>query len=265
MENGGTASVQPTIAPTEAPAESKGAPAALELIEKTAKASESLKSFTMDMRVDQKMTMTGGEIKQDQNIHMDMTTDIIKEPMQMHQEIKITAPSIPGGQNITQYISQDGVYVKSQDAWMKMPDAQKDQLMAAALQQANLETQLESFKKIIKDTKVTVEGDNYIMTANVSGDSVKELAKTLMPSTGGSAESSALLDQMNITSMSLKYIIDKKSSFPVKMDVALVMNMNQAEQKIAMEMKMESAFLNQNKVAEIKVPQEALDSTKVIE
>jgi len=42
----------------------------------------------------------------------------------------------------------------------------------------------------------------------------------------------------------------------------MMMEMEQNNQKMTMNMKMDTSFSNHDKVAEIKIPQEALDSAK---
>ncbi|EPY06003.1 hypothetical protein PAALTS15_17146, partial [Paenibacillus alvei TS-15] len=64
--------------------------------------------------------------------------------------------------------------------WTKMPDDMKAQILEGAEKGASPEQSLERFKSIAKDTKVSEEGTNYILTAELSGDGMKELAKSLM-------------------------------------------------------------------------------------
>ena len=126
----------------------------------------------------------------------------------------------------------------------------------------NPEEELDQFNKIAEDTKITEEGDNYVITADVSGDNVKELAQSVMEQNGTDAQTQAMLEQMNITSMQMKYMVNKETYLPVGTDVNMVMEMEQEGQKMTMDMKMTSTFSNHNQVEEIEIPQEALDSAK---
>jgi hypothetical protein len=247
----------------KAPDSPKALPTALELITETSKASLALKSFTMDLQMNQDIVITSGETNQSQNIKMDMKSDIINEPMEIHQEINMSMPGATEAQHVNQYIMQEGIYTQAQGVWTKLPDDQKDQLLAAALEQAKPEKQLEHFKTITKDTKISKDGNNYILSADVSGDNVKELAKSFLAASGSSTpEMTELMGKMNFTSIKMTYMIDQNNYLPVHMNVDMVMDMELQGEKMAMNIKMESSFSNHNKVAEIKVPQEALDAVK---
>lgn len=239
----------------------KGMPTVEELIKKTSEASQKLKSYSMDTKMDQNISVTVDGKKQDQKVNMNMKTDVIQEPIAMYQEIKMAMPGNGQTQDIKQYITQEGIYMQSQGTWTKLPDNTKDQLMATIKNQASPDKQLEQFNSITKDTKVTEDGGNYVMSATISGDSVKELAKKLMNSSGSNnPQMNAMMEQMNIKSMKMTYAIKKDEYIPMSMNVEMTMDMDQQGQKISMDMKMDNTFSNHNKVAEIKVPAEALKS-----
>ncbi|MNI05330.1 hypothetical protein D3C73_582790 [compost metagenome] len=263
VEAGGSQPASATNQPTPASKveTTKGVPTAEELIKKTSEASQKLKSYSMDSKMDQNISVTVDGKKQEQKLNMSMKTDMIQEPIAMYQEIKMTIPGMDQAQDIKQYITQEGIYMQSQGTWTKLPDTTKDQLMGTIKNQASPEKQLEQFKSITKDTKVTDDGGNYVMSATVSGENVKELAKKMVNSSGSAnPQMDAMMEQMNIKSMKMTYAIKKDEYTPVSMNVEMTMDMDQQGQKISMDMKMDSTFSNYNKVAEIKVPAEALKS-----
>ncbi|MDR9744256.1 DUF6612 family protein [Paenibacillus taichungensis] len=232
-----------------------------ELIEKTNAATKDMKSFTTEANIDQNLKMVAGEQSQDQQVKTSLKMDIIKDPMMIYQEMKMEM-SGQEAQNVKQYITSDKIYSQVGDQWVKIPDEQTKPLIEQMQASMNPEGELEQFKKIAEDTKITEEGDNYVINADVSGDNVKELAKAVMEQNGSDAQTQAMLDQMNITSMKMKYMINKETYLPASTDVNMVMDMEQEGQKISMDMKMTSTFSNHNGVKEIKIPQEALDSAK---
>ncbi|MDF2669974.1 MAG: hypothetical protein K0R67_2280 [Paenibacillus sp.] len=238
-------------------------PTVEELIKKTIEASQSLKSYSMDIQMDQNMSTEANGNLQEQKINMTIKTDMIKEPLTMYQEIKMNIPGMPQAQETKQYITQEGLFTQAQGKWIKLPDEANNQLLSSLNGQGSPEKQLEHFNTISKDTKVSEEGNNYVLKATVSGDSVKELAKQLMNSSGSAnPELETMMGQMNITHLKLTYVIQKKEYLPVRMNVEMIMDMKQDTNKIAMDMKMDSAFSKYNEIKEIKVPQEVLDSAK---
>lgn len=228
-----------------------------ELIKKSSEASEGLKSFTTEANINQVIKMND----QEQKVDMSMKIDLVREPLAMYQEVKMSMGD-QGSQDVKQYITDQGIYSSVGGTWTKLPDETRDQMIASLEQSANPTQQLEQFKSIAKDSKVTAEGDDYVLTADLSGEGLKELASSLMNQAGGDAQTAAMLEQMNIKNIKLTYAVNKDTYLPTKSDVDMVMEMAQDGQGISMDMKMDSKISNHNKVAPIQVPQEALDSAQ---
>ncbi|CAI6082366.1 hypothetical protein PAECIP112173_03539 [Paenibacillus sp. JJ-100] len=244
------------------PAEQKAAvPTLDELLAKTSEASKALKSFTTDANIDQKIKVVAGEQSQDQEVKTSLKMDIIKDPMTIYQEVELDMPG-QGKQNVKQYITSDNIYSQVGDQWVTVPEDQAKELIEPMKASMNPEQELDQFKKVEDNIKITEEGDSYVMSADVSGDNVKDLAKSLMEQNGSDAQLQAMLEQMTIKSMKMKYMINKETSLLESVDVDMVMELEQEGQKMTMDMKMDTKFSNHDKVEEIKVPQEALDSAK---
>ncbi|UNK18823.1 hypothetical protein MNQ98_01880 [Paenibacillus sp. N3/727] len=237
------------------------APSVDELIQKSAEASQKMKSFSMDSDIKQNIVVSAGESKQEQKVNISMKIDTTLDPLEMYQEMKMEMPG-QGTQDIKQYITQKGIYSQVDGQWVQIPKEQEQEIldsMKATTQ--GPEKQLEQFRTIAKDAKVSEEGDQYILTADVSGDNLKELAKTYMGQAGGENEqTAAMLEQMNIKSMKITIGMNKDTYFPTKTDMNMVMEMEQEGQKVSLEMEMTSGLSKHNEVDKIEVPQEALDS-----
>ncbi|MBG9734848.1 DUF6612 family protein [Paenibacillus alvei] len=234
-----------------------------ELIQKSIDASKSLKNFAMDAQIKTDLTISQGEQKQEQNTEMKLKSDITKEPFNLYQEMTMTVTG-QGEQKIVQYISKDGIYSQMNGQWTKMPDDMKAQVLEGAEKGASPEQSLEQFKSIAKDTKVSEAGNDYILTADLSGDGMKELAKSLMSQSGSNSnpQMAAMLDQMNIKSIKMTYGVNKDTHLPTKSDVDMTMDVEEQGQKVEIHMVMNSTFSKHNEIGEIKVPKEVLDSVK---
>ncbi|WP_051051624.1 DUF6612 family protein [Paenibacillus sonchi] len=252
-------SASASAAPVEQASE-QGVPALDELIRKSAEAAKDLKSFGMDSQVSQNMTIKGETAKQ-QKVEMTTKSELIKEPLQMHQAVKVDSGQ--GVQNVEQYITGSGIYSQTGGRWLKIPAEMSKQMTASLEQSANPEAQLEQFKTIAKDTKVTEDGNNYLLTADVSGDSVKELAKSYLEQNGGDKSQAALVEQMDIKSMKLVYAVDKKTYLPTRTDVEIMMDMTNDGQSISMDTKMKTTINQHNEISKITVPEEALSAKEV--
>lgn len=250
----------PVTAETSGNTETGSVPTVDELIQKATEASKGLKSFSMEVSGNQNIVMTVGEQKQEQKVDTKSKIDMTKEPLAMYNEIQMSIPG-SGDQKFEQYITEEGIFTNAAGSWMKLPDEQRDQVVASMQQSASPEKQLEQFKTIASEAKVSEEGGEYILTADVSGDGVKELAKSLMSQSGGENEqTAAMLDLMNIKGIKITCAVNKETYLPTKTNVEMTMEMSQDGQNVSLEIKMDSTFSKHNEISEIKVPQEVLDS-----
>ncbi|MFC7677956.1 DUF6612 family protein [Paenibacillus sp. GCM10028914] len=254
--------------PEETPGETskeETLPTVEELIQKSAEASANMKSFAMESDIKQNIVVGEGENKQEENVDMTMKVETTLDPMEMVQEMEMDIPG-QGKQNIKQYITQNGVYSSADGQWFQLPEENVKEIMSAMETTSDgPEKQLEQFKSIAKDTKVSEEGDSYILTADVSGDSLKELAKSYMNQTGGNDQTAAMMELMDIKSMKIIYGVNKETYLPTDSNVDMVMSMEQEGQTISFDMKMKSKYSKHNEIDKIEVPQEALDSATSID
>lgn len=245
------------------PGNDSGVPTASELMDKSAEASKELKSFTLTSSVIQNVDIEANGQKQTQDINMDMTQNIVMNPMSIYQEIKVTMPNIQDT-TIKQYITPDGVYTNTGDAaWMKLSDSEAAPILEELKNSTKIDQQLTSLEPYTNELKVSEEGDTYVLTADLSGDSMKELAGTLMNQAGGgSADTQALLEQMNIDSMKVTSVINKSTYLPTQATVDMTMSFEQEGQQVSMKMKMNSTFSKHNEIDKIEIPEEVLSSAQ---
>ena len=240
-------------------AETNKIPTVEELIEKSTVASAELQSFSMDMKMKQNIIITQGEETQEQKVDMTIKSDFIKDPLKMVQEIVMEMQE--GNQLMTQYVTEEGIFTQVDGTWYKQPDAALAEMIASLEDSVKPEKQLENFKTIAQDTKITEEGSDYVMTAELSGDSVKELAKSLMGQSGGNSEEvAAMIDAMNINSIKVLSAMNKETFLPTRSDVVMQAEMEQEGMKFTLDMDITSTLGKYNEVGEINVPQEALDA-----
>ncbi|TVX86818.1 DUF6612 family protein [Paenibacillus agilis] len=237
-------------------------PTADELITKTVEAGKTSKNFAMEGTIKQNITVGEGDQKQEQKVEISLKSEITKEPMHLYQEMKM---SIAGQeQNIKQYIAKEGMFVEVDGAWVKLPKDAEAELLAQVQGQISPEQQFEAFRSAAKDMKVTEEGDQYVMNADLSGDGMKEMVKKVMSqsASGKDPQTLAMIEQMNIKSVKLSFAVNKETFLPTKSDMVMDLTMEEGGQKMSLVMDMKSTFSKHNEIGEIKVPQEVIDSAK---
>ncbi|WIV19089.1 hypothetical protein QPK24_22700 [Paenibacillus polygoni] len=236
-------------------------PTAEELLTQITEASKGIKSYSMDSKIEQNLTVTMDGQEQKQDVNMDMKTDLVLNPVSAYQEIKTSLPGQEGTQEIKQYITEDGVYTQMGDAWMSLPEESTAPLLEQMKNQSNAGSQFEQLNSIANDLKVEEEGDVYWLKANLSGDKVKELATTMLSQSGATdPQMAAMMQQMNIKSMDISYSVDKETYYPKDLVYSMDMDMDMDGQALAIIMKMDSSLRDYNKTESIKVPQDVIDS-----
>ncbi|GAA0133179.1 hypothetical protein YSY43_00190 [Paenibacillus sp. YSY-4.3] len=245
-----------------APASAEGAlPTVDDLITKSAEASKELKSFSMQADIDQKMTIKQGDQVMNQDVYIAMTMDVQQDPIAIYQELTMDMGDA-GKTDIKQYITKDGIYSQADGTWVKLPDEMIDTMVAEMEAAANPEAQLEQFKSIANDAKVTEEGNEYILSADLSGDGLKEMAKNLMgqAASGNEEQVAAMMEMMDIKSIKISNAVNKETYLPTRTDVHLEMDMEVEGQSVSLIMIMKTEFSKHNELEDIKVPQDVIDS-----
>ncbi|MBU5349463.1 DUF6612 family protein [Paenibacillus lautus] len=256
------ATEQGTTPSTETPAKEEpkedALPTADELLQKSAEASQNLKSFAMKADVKQHIVVEGEE-KQEQDVNMSLDSELTLEPVEMMQNVVMDSPE--GKVEMKQYITEDGIYMLMDGQWMKVPKESEQEIRDGLdMSSASPEQQVEQFKTLAKDFKVTEDGDTYVLTADVSGDNLKELAKSMMSQAGNDPQMEAMMDQMDIKSIHIIYGVQKESYLPATTDLDMVMAMEAEGQKVSLAMKMKSTYSKHNEISKIEVPKEALNA-----
>ncbi|MEJ8305485.1 DUF6612 family protein [Saccharibacillus sacchari] len=242
----------------EEPAAEASSMSAEELLNKAQAATKELKSYNMVADIDQSMTLNGEE----NTSKTTMNTDIVLDPISGYQEIKADAAGT--STDIKQYITADAIYMEVEGQWRKLPEEQRAQMMSTLESGSNLEASFDQFKSVASDMKVTEEGDDYVLTASLSGDKIKSMASDML---GGSDEqSAAALDQMNIEEMNLTYALNKETFYPTKSLIDMTMSADSGEgdqaMSMSMHMVMDSTISKHNEIKEITVPQDVVDSAQ---
>lgn len=254
----GTTTTEETPPAEEAPKED-ALPTAEELLQKSAEASQNLKSFAMKGDIKQHIVVEG-EQKQEQNVSIELDSQLTLDPVEMMQDFVMDSPD--GKVAMKQYITEDGIYMQMDDQWMQVPQESEQEIRDGLdMDSASPEQQVEQFKSIAKDFKVAEEGDIYVLTADVSGDSLKELAKSMM-NQANDPQMEAMMDQMELKNIHIVYGVQKDTYLPSTTDLDMTMVMDAEGEKVTLDMKMKSSYSKHNEIDKIEVPKEALNANQ---
>jgi hypothetical protein len=235
-----------------------------QVFEKSLEASESLKSFSVDMDLNQEITAAQQEAMK---IQSSISMDVVAEPMAFYQKMNMTM----GSENVATeaYFSQDGMFISdpTSNTWMKFPTEMSDQLLQLSNQQTNPAEELKKLKDYVSDFSFEQDNKNFILTLQASGEDLSELIKeTAME--GMPAELTAdpaIFDSMKINEAKFIYHLDKETFFPVKADVYMDMEITAEGETVHMVQDMKGSYSKFNEITTITIPQEVLDTATEIE
>jgi hypothetical protein len=235
-----------------------------QVFEKSLEASESLKSFSVNMDLNQEITAAEQEAMK---IQSTITMDVVTDPMAFYQKMNMTM----AGENVATeaYFSQDGMFIAdpTSNTWMKFPTEMSDQLLQLSDQQTNPAEELKKLKEYVSDFSFEQDNKNYILTLKASGEDLSEfIKKTALE--GMPAELTAdpaIFDSMKINEANFIYHLDKETFYPVKTDVYMDMEITAEGETVHMIQDIKGSYEKFNEITTITIPQEVLDTATEME
>nr|WP_242691066.1 DUF6612 family protein [Cytobacillus praedii] len=231
-----------------------------EVMNKSTEASEGLKSFSVKMDLTQDMT-DQGELNVQTTSVIDM--NIVTEPMAYYQKMKMSMGEEAESFETESYFSEAGMffYEPSTSQWMKFPQEMTDTFLQMSGQQSNPGEELKKLQQFVEDFTFEQDSNNYILKLKASGekfnDFIKETAVQQLPPEMSAEDA---LSGMKINAVEYEILVDKKTFYPVELNMDMDLEMTIEGQTIAMKQKMNGQYSNYNSVNAITVPQEVIDS-----
>lgn len=206
------------------------------------------------------MTVKQGDQETSNNTKAVMMIDVQQKSFAIYQELENDAGE-EGKTVIKQYITNE-VYILTDGAWVRIPKVVQEGLISRMQQASSLEARLENFKLMNKEVTVTEEEDEYILSADLSGDEYKKLAASLIGQVaiGKEEEMAAMLEVLTIKGIKLSNAIDKETYLPTRIDMYLELEMEIEDQFTLWVMSSNGQISNHNVLDEIKIPQDVIDS-----
>lgn len=225
-----------------------------EVLEKAQESSEKIESMHAKMDIKQSMTISslGQDIESDMAIEMDM----VQEPLQMYQVMKIDTGEAGVGE-VEMYMTGEGFFMNdpTSDTWMKLPADLFEDMSAGADPTLDLEELME----FAEDFTLTENDKEYILTLTASGEKFTELVQDQLSSMTD-MEDLESLEEMTIHQLDYELFIDKKSFDMIAFNLVMDMEMGIEGESIRIAQDMKAQISQINDIKEIIVPQEVLDS-----
>jgi hypothetical protein len=238
-----------------------------EVMDKSMKASEGLKSFAATM--DMKQEMSSSSQTEVMNLNSSIDMKVISDPMALHQKMSIEMEGSNETYETESYFTADGMYIydAAGETWMKFPQEMADQLMQISDQQTNPTEELKKMQQFMDDFSFEQDDKNFILKLNASGDKFNDfiqetLQQTLPPELAANGD---LLSGMKINEVSYEFYIDKNTFYPTSINMFMNMDLTAEGESIQLKQSMNGKYRDYNQYDEITIPQEILDTAVEME
>lgn len=232
-----------------------------QLFDRSTKASQNIKSFTVNM--DMKQNMSGvpevGEMAIDSTIDM----KYVASPLQMHQKISMNMGEEAGNMDTEMYVTDAGMFMydPTQGGWMKFPSEMSDQLMNLSNQQGNPADELKKLQSFVDDFSYEEDDKSYILKLSASGEKlnqfIQEKIQSLSPEL---AEGGMLNQQLKINNVKYEIVLDKETYLPNQLNIVMDLDINSEGESIHLNQEINGVYKGYNEFETITVPQEVLDT-----
>lgn len=240
-----------------------------ELITLAKSSTYKLESYAMETSYSQNVLMEEGELKQEDYLKTKTVGEYIVNPAQEHT---ITELNI-SGQSATseEYRREDiGSFSLTDGVWTHRENASDSLMQTVALEGEDVAKMLEQFSLIGKEEiKIAVDGDTYVLTADLTGDKVKtaliamaEKGDALFPAEMDAEQINSMSEIMNEVNVKFKTVIHKEQLYFISSEVNISMQASEGDAKMTSSFDTLNKISKHNEINQILIPQEVLDSTK---
>lgn len=231
-----------------------------EFLSKVTQAQAEMKSFSANMKIKQAMNIGGEKITADMVLDMDAVLD----PFGIYQSMKMSMEGPEGVDLTTQsYMTKDGYYVyeSTSNQWIKYDDEMLGDIEELTGNQLDPKAQIELMEKFYKGVKIVENDKTYELRMSISGNGFQELLDEILSLTDLGLEEDIFAGMdMNINKMNIVTILDKETLYPLSGTMDSDISMEIEGEKMSIAQQAAYTYSNINKLSEIKIPQEVIDT-----
>ncbi|MBD2844885.1 hypothetical protein IDH44_06745 [Paenibacillus sp. IB182496] len=208
-----------------------------------------LTSYKVNMTSEQDMEIGGTPQSSTSQIEM---TAVLQPSFTFHQMTTMDAGM--GEQTVESYMLEDGLYMKdpTQGKWMKYPTNMSEQLMNAAGGGGGMNPTevLEQMSNYADELSIEEEGDTYVIVLSAKDTDLSQMLG------GGEAAGGS----MNIQDLQYELVVDKKTHYPLQMDITMAMTMGEGENQTKTTSKTSAVYSEHNAITGLDVPAEVREA-----
>ena len=239
-----------------------------EVFAKSTEASAEVNSLHADMMIEQMMTSEAAGM--DMTTNMELSMDMVMEPLAMHQKgtVTVEAADMPGMPMETEmYFTSDGLYVYDamSTGWTKMPEQDLEMVQSMIDQQAaDPADQLEQLEPFQDDFTFQETEEDYVLTLDASGEEFQALLDQELEKVAGQlgTEGVAAMSGMEIGSVQYEIYIDKETFMTDSLDMTIDFSMTANGQTMDVQQDIQSDFSQYNEIGEITISQEVKETAQ---
>ena len=224
------------------------------VLEKSMEATNALESYSMDMNMNQVISIQG---EAPEEISTTMKMDVTMNPFAMYQVMQMNDMGIGDSMEMESYYTEDAYYMHEPftGGWFKI----EYDIPHEAFHQSPAD-QMESLKSFASELTLKEEGDVYIITLEGAGDSYNQLLQdaSFIEEMDGMFDD--IFSMIHVNKISFEIHVNKTTFLQTKVNMTMDIEMNIEGEVMHTVQEMEMTVYNYNGINEIVVPQEVLDN-----
>jgi hypothetical protein len=243
-----------------------------EVMDKAIEVNKNLKSFSMEMDMNQTITSD----QQEEPVKMDssITADMVMEPLAMYQVMKMdmsamtgmeSSEEMPEEMTMEMYLTQDGFYMNNpmMPGWMKFPSDMYEQMVTMSTAQQDPSEQLKKLQQYVDHFSMESADHTYTLTISMKDEQLKKFMETEMQNMMPEFEMTPeMMEEMSINHLQYTFVVNKETFYPEKFNMTMEMAINAEGENVKMIQEAAGTYSNFNGVDEIVIPDEVKQSAK---
>lgn len=238
-----------------------GPKTAEDVLQKSVEATNTLSNYSMDMKVEQKISSAEGEMNQT----LESSGEVTLKPAAVHQNIKMEQGQGTDSNNLSLsmeiYMDGDNVYTldSTTNKWTQL----KGDLSAATgvqnLQEQGPDDQLKMMKDLVDGATLVKEKDQYVISfEKKSEQEIKQFVlDNLIQSFVADEEVAKVLEKtLKVEKMSTELTFDKETFYPEELKIQLALSFDVNGESIKLNQNLNANYKDINKTQKIELPKE---------
>lgn len=232
-----------------------------QIIEKTIKTSDRLKSFSIEIEMEQKMN---GLVDEPIQFLSTIEMDIVRQPLALYQKMSLKLMGEQESFNSEAYFTNGVLFFYDGDSerWLKHKGEMLINFISVTNEQTDPASEIKKLRQYKNDFSLKENKNDYVLTLKASDETIshfiKEKLNDWLPE-GLILDKKDWFNEMKINQVSYNVSIDKELFYPTTFELTLQFEIAEGNETVEVEQTIHGKYKRLNKFSLIEVPKEIME------